>query len=357
MPRSRLLTAATTAVVLLLLTACGTDDGDSASPSDAASAGEQRVFAEPEEGAYPVTLTHGLGETTITEQPQRVVVIGWGGSDLAVELGTVPVAQGVAAGIEDDYYPWFAEAVEDLGAPLPSVDASLERGEVDLEYVLAQDPDLVLAVGSGISSEEYERLSEIAPTVAHVEPWGTSLEDHLELVGAALGQPSRAQEILTDFDALLATAAAEQPEFAGLSYLQSSYPGDDGSVVVYSSIDERSQALESLGFVPMPEVTEALASSGSASSFVMSLEELRVGRPDVIVTVADEATWQVATATHPVFATWEPVAEGRVALIEDIELGMAFSTATPLGLTWGLDPLLEILSAGVNGAGPTPTDP
>ncbi|MDQ1105190.1 iron complex transport system substrate-binding protein [Nocardioides zeae] len=336
---SRLPRCAAGALALALAVAgcsatAGGDEGDA----------ERHVFAEAEPGAFPVTVEHALGSTTIEEQPERVVVIGWAGADLAVALGTVPVAQGVAAGIDADHYPWFAEAVEELGGVLPAVDPSLERGEVDIEYVLEQDPDLVLAIGSGISEVEYERLSEIAPTVAYPDgPWETTVPEHLALMGEALGRSDRAAEIVEEMDERLAASAAAHPELDGLSFLNASIPAEDGSVVVFSSADQRTHTLEALGLEPLPQAEALLAANDGASSFVLGLEELRELAPDVFVTVATDDAWQAALDAQPVFASWAPVADGRAAPIADPAVGLAFSTATPLALSWGLDEIVEEL--------------
>ncbi|WP_255372589.1 hypothetical protein [Corynebacterium sp. CNJ-954] len=95
------------AVVPTLLAGCSAADESTPDGSSTARDGDTRVFAEPDDGAFPVTLDHAYGETTIEEQAERVVVVGWAGADLAVQLGTVPVAQGVAGGEGDsaDYHP------------------------------------------------------------------------------------------------------------------------------------------------------------------------------------------------------------------------------------------------------------
>ncbi|GAA3656965.1 ABC transporter substrate-binding protein [Microbacterium marinilacus] len=328
----------------LFLTACAAE-----SDADAAASADQRVFADAEEGAYPVAIPHAYGETEIDEQPERVVVIGWAGADIVVDLGTIPVAQGVAAGaVEGDYYPWFEEAADALGGPLPEVNASLERGEVDLEYVLSQDPDLILAVNSGITEEEYARLTEIAPTVAYPEdPWSVSVDDHVDIIGEALGRPDAAEQIKDDLATALSDAAAEHPTLSGVSFVHAFTPGDDGQVVVFGSTDPRVQTLEALGLVPADGLGELEEGAGGGSSYLVSLEQLIPLRPDLFVGSGTDDEWSAALEAHPAFASWEPVSQGRVARIADPELSLAYATATPLGLRWGVDDIADILSDAV----------
>lgn len=327
-------------VSALALTACSAGDGDDAAGE------EQRVFAEAEEGAYPVTIPHAYGETEIDDQPQRVVVIGWAGSDIVVDLGTIPVAQGIAAGdVDGDYYPWFEEAAGALGGPLPAVHASLERGEVDLEYVLSQDPDLILAVNSGVTEEEYARLTEIAPTVAFPEdPWATSIDEHVEIVGAALGRPRAAQEIEDALARTLDEVAAAHPQLDGVTFVQGFVPGDDGQLVVYATSDARVQTLQALGLAPADGLIALEDASDASSSYATSLEEVLPLRPDLFITVASDEQWHGALQAHAAFASWEPVADDRVARLVDPGLSMAYATATPLSLTWGIAAVADILT-------------
>ena len=71
--------------------------------------------------AFPVTIEHAFGETTIEEEPTRVATLGWTDQDHALALGVVPVGAtkltwgGNDAGSSD----WFDAEVEELGAEAP----------------------------------------------------------------------------------------------------------------------------------------------------------------------------------------------------------------------------------------------
>ncbi len=131
--RPRRAALALTAVLVAALPACGESAADE--PAAAAPAGD---------GAWPVTIEHAFGETTIEEEPQRVVTVGFTEADLALALGVTPVGVRDHLGYDHANRPW---AVDLLPAePLPTVGDEA----IDLEAVAALEPDLVLGVYSFI---------------------------------------------------------------------------------------------------------------------------------------------------------------------------------------------------------------
>ena len=134
-------------------TEAATGAGDGAAASDA---------------AFPVTIEHAFGETEIAETPERVATWGWGSTEAALALGVVPVAIAqLAYGANDDgVLPWVAEELDELGAETPTI--LTDDGEAPpYEELIEAAPDVILAPYSGITEEQYELLSEIAPTVAY----------------------------------------------------------------------------------------------------------------------------------------------------------------------------------------------
>ena len=80
--RAPLSVLATVPLALAALAGCGSAaDEDDAGAASGAGAG----------GAFPVSIEHAFGETTIEEEPERVVVLGWGAQDTVYALGLEPV--------------------------------------------------------------------------------------------------------------------------------------------------------------------------------------------------------------------------------------------------------------------------
>lgn len=329
MPRTTYaLTAAVTALALAL-------SGCSASPTDQAT-------DVPASGSFPVTIEHAFGETVIDSVPERVVTWGWGSADDAIALGVVPVAIPFQSygGDENGVLPWIAEALEVQGKELPTVLPDSE--EPPYEDIAKAAPDVILAAYSGITEEQYELLSEIAPVVAYPEEaWATDWRELITITGTALGKTSEATALLTDIDAEIADQAAAHPEFAGRSIALTSDSG--GTFYVYKKEDPRAAFTLDLGFVSAPSVDE-LATDEASFYYTLSYEELDRLESDVLVnfgsTPEESETFLAAGYAQPM----KQVQNGAVASPVGAEFISSVSPPTGLSLTWGLDDYVALLS-------------
>ena len=104
-PSRRQLLAGLSALALApALVACGEDSGGQ--PADAAPDAEKS-----EKGAFPVTLEHKYGSTTLEKAPARVVCVGLTEQDALLALGIVPLAVTKWFGDAPGYiFPWAVAA-------------------------------------------------------------------------------------------------------------------------------------------------------------------------------------------------------------------------------------------------------
>lgn len=335
----RLVRALAAASAVVVLASCGASAGSTAAPAT----------GDPS-SPVDITLEHAFGSTTLTEAPVRVATWGWGSTEAALALGVVPVAmaeQTYGADAEG-VLPWTRAAVEGLGAELPTL---LSAGEAPpYEQLIAAKPDVILAVYSGITAQEYELLSAIAPTVAYVgEAWTTPWRDVISTVGVALDRTAEADDVLAGIDAELDAAAAAHPELAGKTV--AAVWDVAGTFYVYKSADARVEFLFGLGLVTAPAVDD-LATGSSGFSYTLSYEELDKLDSDLLVSYHDTpeeaAAFLAADHTQAIPA----VAAGAVAQVIGTEQIAAVSPPTALSLTWGLDDLVASLSTAAVAAGP-----
>lgn len=323
---------AAAAAATLALAGCSTaapDEGGGAAASD---------------GAFPVTIEHAFGETEIMAAPERVATWGWGSTEAVLALGVVPVAMGqqTYAANDDGVLPWVAEELEEIGAETPQI--LTDDGETPpYEELVEAAPDVILAPYSGITEEQYELLSEIAPTVAYEgEPWTTPWREVITTVGTALGLDDEAQGVLDDLDAELAAQAEAHPELAGLTV--AAVWDVAGTFYVYTPEDSRVEFLSALGLEDAPAVAE-LANGDSPFFYTLSYEQLDQLESDLLISYHDtQAEADAFMASAPIRAI-PAVSRGQVAQVVGTELIAAVSPPTALSLTYGLDELVTSLSA------------
>ncbi|MWB98811.1 iron-siderophore ABC transporter substrate-binding protein [Agromyces seonyuensis] len=332
---SRIRTAAlaSAALLALSLTACASG-GDAPSGSDA---------ADDSAAAFPVTIEHAFGETTIDAEPERVVTWGWGSTEAALALDVVPVAMAQQAygANEDGVLPWVAADLEDKGAETPVI--LTDDGETPpYEEIVEADPDVILAPYSGITEEQYDLLSEIAPTVAYPgEAWATPWKDVVSIVGEALGKSDEAETVLADLDGELADQAAAHPELEGKTV--AAVWDVAGTFYVYRSTEPRVEFLTDLGLEVAPSVEE-LANGESTFFYTLSYEQVDQLDSDILVSYSDTQEEADAFLTSANTSVIPAVQNGAVAQVVGTEFIAAVSPPTALSLTWGLDDLVASLS-------------
>jgi iron complex transport system substrate-binding protein len=327
---------------VLLLTACGEDEGrEPAAPSGAAQTSEP--------GAFPVTIEHKFGSTTIEEAPERVVVAGLREQDSLLALGIVPVGTTEWYGEHPGaIFPWAEEALGD--APRPKV-LPFDDG-IQFEQVAALRPDLILAVYSGLTDKDYETLSQIAPTVAQPPgqvDWGSSWQDEILTTGKAVGKPKEAERLRDEAEARLAAAKAEHPEFAGqTAAVATPYQG----IYVYGPQDARSRLLVDLGFT-FPDELENIG--GQDFGGQLSGEKLDLLDVGALVWFADPGPAK-KVRDNRTYSRLKVSTEGRdVFLAENGTLYEATSFISVLSIPLLVDELVPKLAAAADGDPATPT--
>ena len=296
------------------------------------------------DGAFPITIEHAFGETEIPAAPERVATWGWGSTEAALALGVVPVAmaQQTYGANEDGVLPWVADELDELGEDTPVI--LTDDGEAPpYEELVEAAPDVILAPYSGITEEQYELLSEIAPTVAYPdEPWTTPWRETVTIVGTALGLADEAEGVLDDLDAELAAQAEAHPELAGKTV--AAVWDVAGTFYVYTPEDSRVEFLSGLGLEDAPAVAE-LANGDSPFYYTLSYEQLDQLESDLVISYHDtQEEADAFLASAPIQAI-PAVSRGQVAQVVGTELIAAVSLPTALSLTYGLDELVASLSA------------
>lgn len=292
-----------------------------------------------EPAAGGATIAHRYGETTVPAQPQRVVTVGFTDHDAVLALGVTPVAY--TGWLSDTPLPW-----EDFGDAAPVV---LDEAAPDYEGIAAAAPDLILAVHSALTQEQYDTLSGIAPTVAQSADgvdFGTSWQDQTRVIGTALGRTEQADALVADVEARFSEAAAAHPEYAGVTGVVG-LTGADGTYYAYGPGDARAQFLGALGFTQPAGIGELAGDSFFATISAERFDLLADAGALVWITTTDAE--RADLEANPAYAALAPVQQGRDVFPAYDPLGIALTYNTPLSLPYALDAMLPALTAAVDG--------
>jgi len=325
--------------------ACAAPSGPAGPPPEPAAAA----------AAFPVTVEHAFGSTTVPAPPQRIVTAGYTEQDIVLALGETPV--GVTEWYGEQPHATWPWAQDELGGATPEVLENIDGPQ--FERIAALQPDLIVAVNAGLDQADYETLSEIAPTVAQpadvtatFAPW-----DELTLqVGRAMGREQQARELVDGIKADFAAVAAAHPEFSGVPAIFLQAPFYDGRAIAYQ--DGLSTAfLTDLGFVVPGELATFAPADGSAQAYI-PMEQLGVlNAGEVLIWATEDDQARPQMEAQPIYRALTPVREGNLVFTGGVLAG-AIYFATPLSLPYVLEHLVPLLEKAVAGDPATvPTAP
>lgn len=295
--------------------------------------------------AFPVTIEHKYGSTTITDTPERIVTVGLMDQDALLALGIVPVGTSEwFGGYPGSIWPWAQDELEALGGAIPE---AVGGESINFEAIAALQPDLILALYAGVTEEEYGLLTQIAPTVAQpgdYVDYGIPWQELTLTVGKAVGQAAEAEALVAGVEEKFAQVQAEHPEFTGAtSIVATPWQG----IWVYGEQDVRGRFLTMLGFqlpAGLQEVT------GTEFGGNLSMERADLLDVDVIIWLdPEDAEGELG---GPVYQSLPVHTEGREVFLDSYNdpLGGATSFVTVLSLPFLLDGLVPQLADAMAGS-------
>ena len=293
--------------------------------------------------AFPVTLEHAYGETTVPAEPQRIVTWGWSNEDAVIALGKIPVGMPFQAygGGDNGVHEWVEEALAAVGAETPVI---LEASsEPPIEQIATLNPDLIIAAYSGITEQQYAVLSGIAPTIAYSgAPWSTSWQDLTLIIGKALGKETEAKTLVADTTDWVEAEFAKYPALGEVTFASAN--DYDGALAVYAPLDARMKFLTDFGMKLSPSVA-ALAPGDDAFYYSLSYELFDQLQADIFVTYFEEHSALDAWLATPQARNYPPIVNGGLAALVGTENVASVSPPSILSLRWGLPRYLEVLGA------------
>jgi iron complex transport system substrate-binding protein len=294
---------------------------------------------------YPIAVKHAFGETVIEKEPKNVVAISWSNQDTALALGVVPVGVSKAnygKTDENGLLPWTGKKYKELGVDKPVVFDDVDG--LDYEAISNSNPDVILAAYSGLTKEEYDLLSKIAPVVAYPKlAWQTYWRDQITTNATGMGKKDEGTKLVSDLDKLIAEKTAKYPSIKGKKVAFCYFsPTDLGKFYIYTSTDPRAAYLIDLGLVEAQSVKE-LAKTSTSFALEISSENIdKLTDVDIIVAYGNDALLKQLQADK-LLGTLPAIKNGAVALIEDGSSLAASATPSALSIPATIDEYLKII--------------
>jgi iron complex transport system substrate-binding protein len=316
------------AAVLLAAAGCGPDESSAARGPTNAPSGRR--------------VSHKYGSTQVPAAPERVVTVGLVDHDAALAVGVVPVAVTADAYSADQPHGIWPWAQDELGDATPEV---LPFPEMSFERIARLDPDLILAVYSGITEQEYNILSQIAPTVAqsgdhgdYQAPWDAMTR----VIGQALGRQDAAEDAITRVQQLFGGMRDQHPEFEGKSAVYAGFV-EAGQYYAETQGSTRAAILTGLGFLIPDDIR------GADFYAEVSREQVDLFDRDVLLWEVGDTAAMEAIQSDPLYARLDVAREGRDVFVTDPDLAGGLALISVLSLPYVVEQLVPRLAAAVDG--------
>lgn len=323
----KLRTTLLTVTLAAALAACGSveDDDPVSSSSDGASS-----------DAFPVTVKHKFGSTEIKSAPERVVVIGNGGTDdidALYALGVTPVAISKDALSSDGIYPWLKDRIDTKKTKLLDTLTA-----VDYEAVAALQPDLILATSDFTLDKDYKKLAAVAPTIGYETAWGQQTwQEHVQVVGQAVGKPDEAAKVVKDTEARIAAVKDKHPGLAGKTYSLSIGNTPAKIYTIASEEDFAAKLMSEVGLKLTPSVTDIKTVSGSPTG-ELSFEQLDKLDADLVIIAFTTPDLKKAFEASTLVKNMSAVKKDHY-VVTDVATISQLRSPSALGIPWALDNL------------------
>jgi iron complex transport system substrate-binding protein len=293
------------------------------------------------DGTFPIKIEHKYGTTEITKRAERVVTLGLSDQDAVLALGIRPVGA----------IDWFSERpygqwpwTKDLWADKPPVVVG-QRDDYNTEKIIGRKPDLIIGLYSGMTREQYDTLSKIAPTVAQPKgypDWAAPWQDMTRITGQALGMAGKADELISGIDARFAAVRKDHPEWTGKT-ISVVDPYEPGKYAVFSPTDPKARFLTELGY----KVPDAIVSAaGDRYAAEVSSERLDLADADRLVFLASDPTAEERVKADKVYQGLAVAREGRALFVPYASppIGAAIAFNTVLSIPYAIDQLVPLLA-------------
>ena len=211
---------------------------------------------------------------------------------------------------------------------------------------------MILAAYSGLTQQDYDTLSQIAPTVAYPDAaWATPWREIIRLNSKAIGLAGEGEKLITDIEGDIDAVVSKYPQLKGKSTMFMTHvdPNDVSEVGFYTTHDTRTLFFEDLGLRIPQSIAEA---SEGTDKFALtrSAEQIDVfDDVDIITGYGDDKGELLEKIRKdPLLSKIPAVKRGSVYLLPSTSpLGTA-ANPTPLSISWVLEDYVKALAGAAD---------
>lgn len=338
-------------ILVIALVGCSSQSNNSTpSPTASAEAPTTEAPASQDDTQYPIVIKHALGETVIESKPERVVTIQWANHDVALALGVVPVGFSAANyGVQDDsgLLPWTAAKLKELNEAEPNIFQDTDG--LDFEAISDANPDVILAAYSGITQEDYDTLSQIAPVVAYQsKPWAATWREQVLFSAEGMGMKAEGEQLIKDTEALVKEGAAKYPQMQGKKVVWVNFSATDMSKLhLYTPADPRGAFLIELGMEYPESITSQITDPTSYSLQLSAENAEALNDADIIIGYGDESLYEAVKADS-LLGKIPAIQRGSVVFIGNGTPLAASGNPNPLSIAFTLDEYLALIGGAID---------
>jgi ABC superfamily ATP binding cassette transporter, periplasmic protein len=299
-----------------------------------------------------ISIKHVYGTTEVPADATKVATVAWANQDVLLALGIMPLGFSKQTwGVTDGsgMLPWTKEKVDELtanGAAQPKLFDDDGGVKINPQAVNATKPEVILAVYSGMSKEEYETLSKIAPTVAYPKvAWGTPWRETIAINATAIGKKTEGDTLVADLEKQVADAVAKHPQIKGkAAAFCYTAEGDATKFGYYTTADPRTAFLSDLGMKVPASVEKTSKENASAFNVDISTENAdSLNDFDLIVMYGTESDL-AAMQANSLLSQVRAIKNGAVAFVGNSDPMAASTNPGPLSIPWGIEKYVGLIA-------------
>ena len=299
-----------------------------------------------------ISIKHVYGTTEVPADATKVATVAWANQDVLLALGIMPLGFSKQTwGVTDGsgMLPWTKEKVDELtanGAAQPKLFDDDGGVKINPQAVNATKPEVILAVYSGMSKEEDETLSKIAPTVAYPKvAWGTPWRETIAINATAVGKKTEGDTLVADLEKQVADAVAKHPQIKGkAAAFCYTAEGDATKFGYYTTADPRTAFLSDLGMKVPASVEKTSKENASAFNVDISTENAdSLNDFDLIVMYGTESDL-AAMQANSLLSQVRAIKNGAVAFVGNSDPMAASTNPGPLSIPWGIEKYVGLIA-------------